>query len=207
MAKDTKGRILEAALEVFARDGYEGANISDIASMVGIVKSALYRHFAGKEEIWNAVMDMMIDYYSARFGSPDRLPGIPASGDELYEMTIRLVDFTVHDRKVVLVRRLLQTEQFRDERARKLATRYFLTDTQEMFARVFAGMMERGAMKSVDPGMLSLAYTAPVTALIHLCDREPDGANEAVDRIRGYVGAFVAAYCLPVGAGGAAENE
>ena len=71
MARDTKERILARALELFAQNGYAGTNVRELAASLGIVKSALYKHFASKEDIWNALLDEMIAYYAARFGSQE----------------------------------------------------------------------------------------------------------------------------------------
>lgn len=196
MAKDTKAKILDAALEIFARDGYAGTNIKDIAEAVGIVKSALYRHFESKEEIWNAVLEMMICYYDEHFGSADRLPCIPKSTDELREMTMRMVNFTIHDERVIRTRKILLTEQFRNEDVRKLASNYFLYDTRSIFARVFEEMMKNGCLKKADPSVLSLSYTAPITALIHLCDREPEKEAEALENISAFINLFIATYSV-----------
>jgi AcrR family transcriptional regulator len=38
MAKDTKERILEAALEMFSQTGYAGTNISELTASLGMVK-------------------------------------------------------------------------------------------------------------------------------------------------------------------------
>ena len=48
-----------------------------------------------------------------------------------------MVDFTVHDEKVVMTRKLVTIEQFRDERVRSLATKHFLTRLKEMFTPIF----------------------------------------------------------------------
>lgn len=194
MAKNTRERILDAALMIFARDGYVGTNIKDIAESVGIVKSALYRHFESKEEIWKAVQEMMISYYAEHFGSVDRLPAIPGDTGELYEMTMRMVNFTVNDEKVVMMRRILLTEQFRDETVRKLASDYFIHDTEAIFTRVFSEMMKSGAIRKDDPEMLAFSYTTPVTALIHLCDREPEKKEEALLKVQQFVRNFIAEY-------------
>ena len=52
MAGETKERILEAALELFAQSGYSGTSMNDIAKQLGITKGALYKHYTGKQEIW-----------------------------------------------------------------------------------------------------------------------------------------------------------
>ena len=194
MAKDTRERILALALEKFSQNGYAGTNIRGLTESLGLVKSSMYRHFESKEAIWNALLDDMAAYYDARFGSPEHLPPVPDSLDGLVEMTMRMVDFTVHDEKVVMTRKLLMIEQFRDERARGLATKHFLTGLTEMFTHVFAGMMEKGLLRRDDPAMLALAYTAPVSSLIHLCDREPERADEAIGRIEAFSRHFIRTY-------------
>ena len=173
MANDTKERILAAALEMFSENGYAGTNIRELTASLGLVKSSMYKHFKSKEEIWNTLLDELIAYYEARFGSPERLPPVPDSLEELVEMTMRMVQFTVRDEKIVKTRKMLMVEQFRDERARDLATKYFLSGLTEMFTQVFTGMMDKGCLRRDDPAMLAFAYTAPISSLIHLCDREP----------------------------------
>ena len=106
-------------------------------------------------------------------------------------MTMRMVDFTVHDEKVVKSRKLLSIEQFRDDRARDLATKYFLTGLKDMFTQIFAGMMDKGLIRKEDPSMLAFAYTAPVSALIHLCDREPEKAEDAMTQVETFSRFFI----------------
>ena len=51
---------------------------------------------------------------------------------------------------------------------------------------IFAGMMDKGLLRRDDPAMLAFAYTAPISALIHLCDREPAKADEAMAQIASF---------------------
>lgn len=194
MAKDTKERILAAALDLFSQNGYAGTNIRELAASLGLVKSGLYKHFAGKEEIWNALLDRMIAYYGEHFGSPEHLPPVPDSLEGLVDMTMRMVDFTVRDENVIKTRKLLTIEQFRDERARDLATKHFLTGLRDMFTPIFREMMDRGLLRRDDPEMLALAYTAPISALIHLCDREPEKTEEVMTEIEAFSRHFVQKY-------------
>ena len=186
MAKDTKERILASALDMFSQNGYAGSNIRELAGSLGMGKSSMYRHFESKEEIWNALLDELIAYYEARFGSKEHLPPVPDSPEEFVDLTMRMVDFTVHDETVIKTRKMLTIEQFRDERARDLATKHFLTGLIDMFTQLFAGMMDKGLLRRDDPAMLAFAYTAPISALIHLCDREPAKADEAMAQIASF---------------------
>lgn len=194
MVSDTKERILAAALEMFSQNGYAGTSVRELTASLGLVKSSMYKHFRSKDEIWNTLRDELIAYYEARFGSPEHLPPVPESLEELVAQTQRMVSFTVHDEKVVKSRKLLSIEQFRDERARDLATKYFLTGLTEMFTRLFAAMMDKGLLRRDDPKMLAFAYTAPITALIHLCDREPEKTDEAMRQIASFSRHFIKIY-------------
>ncbi len=194
MAKDTKERILTAALEMFSLKGYEGTNIRELAASLGLVKSGIYKHFESKEEIWNVLLDRMIAYYGERFGSDEHLPPVPDSLEGLVEMTMRMVSVTVHDEMIIKTRKLLSIEQFRDDRARVLATRHFLEGLTGMFTPVFTGLMEKGLLREDDPAMLAFAYTAPISALIHLCDREPAKTEDAIRRIEEFSRHFIRTY-------------
>ena len=194
MAKDTKERILDEALRQFSQKGYDGTNIRELTASLGLVKSSMYKHYKSKEEIWNSLLDRMIAYYNERFGSAENLPPVPDTLDELVAMTMRMVDITVHDERIVMTRKLLSIEQYRDERARQLATKHFLTGLTEMFTYIFDGMMNKGLLRNDDPKMLAFAYTAPVSSLIHLCDREPEKTADAISQIKAFSRHFIKTY-------------
>ena len=194
MANDTKERILAAALEMFSQNGYAGTNIRELSASLGLVKSGVYKHYESKEAIWNALLDEMIAYYGEHFGSAEHLPPVPDSLDELVEMTMRMVKLTVHDERIVMTRKVLTLEQFRDVRARELATKHFLTGLTDMFTQIFTGMMEKGLLRRDDPAMLALVYTAPISALIHLCDREPERTEEVLTQIEAFSRHFIKTY-------------
>ena len=109
-------------------------------------------------------------------------------------MTMGMVHFTVHDERIIMTRKVLTLEQYRDVRARELATKHFLTGLTEMFTHVFTGMMERRLIRRDDPAMLAFAYTTPISALIHLCDREPEKTEEAIAQIEAFSRHFIKVY-------------
>ena len=194
MANDTKERILAAALEMFSQNGYAGTNIRELSASLGLVKSGVYKHYTSKEAIWDALLEEMIAYYGEHFGSAEHLPPVPDSLEGLVDMTMQMVNFTVRDERIIMTRKVLTLEQFRDTRARELATRHFLTGLTDMFTHVFTGMMERGLLREDDPKMLAFAYTAPISALIHLCDREPKKTEVALRQVEEFSRHFIRVY-------------
>ena len=135
-------------------------------------------------------------YYALRFGSMDNLPPTPDSWEAFMQMAMSMIRFTVHDPQIVLTRKLLITEQFHDERVRKLATKHFLEGTANIYARIFESMMKNGLLKKGDAAMLAFSFTAPISALIHLCDREPGRHDEAFERMEAFVQHFIAVHAL-----------
>jgi AcrR family transcriptional regulator len=58
---DTRTRIQQVALELFAEQGYERTSLREIAERLGVTKAALYYHFKSKEDI---VLSFTEDYFS-----------------------------------------------------------------------------------------------------------------------------------------------
>lgn len=194
MGKDTKDKILEQALVSFVDNGYKGTNLRDFAAGMGLSKSALYSHYDSKEAIWNALIDKMEAYYTERFGSAEHLPQIPSSCDEFFILAMNMVNFTIHDERIIMTRKLLLTEQFHDDHVKKLATEHFLNGPKAIFQIIFEKMMERRLLIEDDPDMLAFTFTAPVTSLIHYCDRAPEKEPEIIQQIEAFVQHFITTY-------------
>lgn len=55
----THGRILEAALDLFSRLGFERVTMGQIASAAGVSQPALHYHFTDKDELWRSAMGLL----------------------------------------------------------------------------------------------------------------------------------------------------
>ncbi|MET3290267.1 UNVERIFIED_CONTAM: TetR/AcrR family transcriptional repressor of cmeABC operon [Brevibacillus sp. OAP136] len=58
----TLAQIKAVSLPLFAKHGYEGASLSDIAQGVGIKKPSIYAHFKGKEDLFLAVFEDVLHH-------------------------------------------------------------------------------------------------------------------------------------------------
>src|SRR5919206_835959 len=56
-AVDRRAAILDAALEVFSRRGYNGASIDEIAQAAGISKALIYEHFPSKKDLHISLLE------------------------------------------------------------------------------------------------------------------------------------------------------
>jgi AcrR family transcriptional regulator len=82
---DTKSRILEISAELFARQGYTGTTIADIAGELGTTTAALYYHFPSKQAILVGLLAGPITAYSQLL---DRLDSGDAEPADLLEAII-----------------------------------------------------------------------------------------------------------------------
>jgi AcrR family transcriptional regulator len=80
-SESRKRQIAGAAMSLIARQGVKGLSVAAVARKVGLVPSALYRHFKGKEEILEATIQLVRDLIvenvkSVRRESPEPLDQI-----------------------------------------------------------------------------------------------------------------------------------
>ena len=59
-------------------------------------------------------------------------------------------------------------------------------------------MMLNGLLKKDDATMLAFSYTAPITAFVHFCDREPQRQSEAMRQIKKFIRHFIKIYGVKV---------
>jgi TetR/AcrR family fatty acid metabolism transcriptional regulator len=82
--EDRRRRILDAAVRVFARSGYHGSRVGDIATEAGVAHGLLYHYFASKDEVLETVFRENFGQLLERFRAveaadepaPDKLEGI-----------------------------------------------------------------------------------------------------------------------------------
>lgn len=90
---NTRDRILAAARKAFDRHGLEGLSLRDVAAKVGITPMAIYRHFASKEALVDALVLEALDEWSARVLA---LP--PAEGvAKIEQMGEAFLDFALRE--------------------------------------------------------------------------------------------------------------
>lgn len=61
----TTAALVDAARELFARDGYDAISLDAVAARAGVTKGAVYHHFAGKRQLFEAVFSREIERMTA----------------------------------------------------------------------------------------------------------------------------------------------
>lgn len=82
---DTRARIHEVALEVFAEHGYERATMLQIADRLGVTRPALYYHYRSKEDILASVHDELATSVDALLAWANERPATRAVRRELLQ--------------------------------------------------------------------------------------------------------------------------
>lgn len=68
-ARETRDRLVDAALHEFAEKGFAGASTRAIAARAGVAQSAVPYHFTNKEALWKAAADRIFGLFQERFGA------------------------------------------------------------------------------------------------------------------------------------------
>jgi AcrR family transcriptional regulator len=79
--------ILEAALDVIAREGWHGASVKELADAVGLSQAGLLHYFGSKDELFTAILRKRDEVDARRFGDLDS----PVSLDRVREGFVQVV--------------------------------------------------------------------------------------------------------------------
>jgi AcrR family transcriptional regulator len=74
MAVDSRETIRSAAIELFARLGYEKTSLREIADRVGMTKASLYYHYPSKQALLQAIVAPLIEQWRAVADRAQTLP-------------------------------------------------------------------------------------------------------------------------------------
>ena len=179
MVGDTKERILDAALGLFAQSGYPGTSMSDIAGVLGITKGALYKHYASKQEILDSIVERMnrTDYERAEeYEMPETEPDGFAEAymqtpiEKIRTYSMAQFDHWTKERFSSNFRKMLTLEQYRDPKLARLYHDYLATGPTEYMAAIFRKFTD----SDEDAMQLALEFYGPMFLLYSVYD----GADE-----------------------------
>ena len=179
MAEGTKARILEAALALFAQNGYLGTSMSDIAGQLGITKAALYKHYASKQDILDRIverMNEMDDERAKAYEMPETAPDgfaeayLHTPAEKIRAYSRAQFDHWTKEPFAANFRKMLTLEQYRDPALARLYQNYLAAGPLAYMAAIFRKLTDsdQAAME------LALAFYGPMYLLYSVYDGAED---------------------------------
>ena len=196
MGGETKERILETALELFAQSGYLGTSMSDIAARLGITKAALYKHYAGKQEILDRIVQRMNELDAARAAAYE-MPGAAPEGfaqaylntplDRIRAYSTAQFDHWTKEPFSANFRKMLTLEQYRDARLAQLYQENLASGPVKYMAAIFRPLTD-----SDETAMqLALNFYGPMYLLYSVYDGAADQSAVA-PMLEAHIDRFIA---------------
>lgn len=153
----TREKILHHATILFAKRGYADISVKEIAAESGIKPASLYSHFKSKEDIWSEVMENVKSLYLLYFKRFDEALKDTKTFKEMIEtIFIELgKDVSIFNNYGIS---LVQTEQFRDEKAAYLQNEVFLKYSIDYIKTCFDRCIEKGWINAFDTETISSVF-------------------------------------------------
>jgi AcrR family transcriptional regulator len=161
-AADKRRIILDAAVRVFARQGFNGCRVSDIADEAGVAYGLVYHYFRSKDEVldtlflerWNVLLEAIRE--------TDRQEITPR--EKLYAIASFIVDSYRHDpelMKVIIVEVTRAANTFGQTHLAKIREAY------ELIADIVAKAQEEGAFKdTITPQFAAMAFYGAIEQVL-----------------------------------------
>ena len=192
--KNTKEKILEEALKLFAQSGYMGTSMNEIASRLGVTKAALYKHYSSKQEILDSIVERMNQMDAERTKEYEMPHGDMEEVIAGYKNTAveKIRQFTkvqflhwTEDEFSCCLRKMLTLEQYRDPEMAKLYQNYLAEGPLRYMEAIFSGIAE----SSEDAKQLAVDFYGPIFLLYSIYDGA-ENKQEVVKLVDAHVERF-----------------
>ncbi len=156
----TRERILDVAIDLISKRGYESVSIREIAREVGIRESSIYNHFKSKDEI----LDTIIEYFIGELSRSNPIePSMDAMlaehGPEGFmNIAARAYLQSINRPRIAKIWRIITIELYRNEKVRKFFGTTMVQVPIAAWEQTFGRMMELGYIKKCDTGVLAREF-------------------------------------------------
>lgn len=183
---DTKERILLTSLRLFAKNGYDAVSVSHIATELGMVKSALYKHYKSKKDIFDHILARMeagdaekANENHVPEGTLEETPAEYANTklDDIRKFTKEMFHYWTIEEYPSLFRKMLTIEQYKSEEMADLYKQYLSSGPLSYVEDLFAEITNDRESAKVN----ALKFYAPMFMLYSLYDTEDN--KDAVNKM------------------------
>lgn len=196
--ENTAQKILDAALGLFAKKGYDAVSVDEIAKAVGIKAPSIYNYFGSKQELFDAIVETTAERYAhdtdklafcAEGKAKDLSQCKKISEQALYEKVKQIFEYSLHDQWISDFRKMMTIEQFRSDSFGELYTKRFIDRLLDYHSAIFSSLISAGEITG-NADALALIYVAPIITLIGICDRQPEREAECLEKLEKHVALF-----------------
>ncbi|WP_433368767.1 TetR/AcrR family transcriptional regulator [Streptosporangium sp. CA-115845] len=149
--------IMEAATELFLRNGYQGTSMDEVAALASVSKQTVYKHFTDKEQLFSAIVLGATDRVGDFTDAVTEFAGTENLEEDLSEIARRYITVVIQPRTLQL-RRLLIAEAGRFP---AVARDYYLRApgrTMDALADTFQKLAGRGLLRIDDPHLAASQF-------------------------------------------------
>ncbi|MGN6724856.1 MAG: TetR/AcrR family transcriptional regulator [Tepidisphaeraceae bacterium] len=165
-AQETKRKLVEAAGEVFAEQGFERATIKDITERAGVSVASVNYHFSDKQELYFHVVQMAHDAGLDALRSLD-LRDKPASAEERLAVFVqRFLHNTLHPSRPAWHSQIIANET----RYPTEATQRFVTEVLRPYVQNLETLMVELIGHPVAPRPLKLLINSVISQCLFYCN-------------------------------------
>ena len=197
----TKERILNEALRLFSEKGYSDVYVGDIAEAVGIKAPSLYKHYKGKQEIFDSCVEKFYERMT-QIRNGLLLPETPSSRvsyesadlNQIIEFAIGLFMFYWKDEVASSFRRMLMIERYRNQDLNKIYEDLFVNGAVQHEETIFSALIGAGIIKEETPHIVALRFYTPIYYLLQKYDMHPELETEAKEELISMVREFCETY-------------
>lgn len=195
---ETKDRILNTALELFAERGVDGVSITDITNLVGIAKSTLYSHFESKEAILGSIFELYRASIGERAMDPNTYDAMIArmSPEAFWNGILDRYLETWSSGPLLLINRLIVLEQYKTQTALEL----ILEETRRILGLsrlIFSRMVELERIRPFPPDDLAREFAYAIRGMLMEYDVLAAHGRDT-GPITGAMRAFIHSFCSKI---------
>lgn len=175
----TKEKILIIALRLFAIHGYEAVSVSQIAGELGMTKSALYKHYKNKRDIFNCIFEYVCQLdmeRSQKTGVPEKeFSEMPeafshVSPESLKDYMKAQFHYWCEDEIACNFRKMLTLEQYKSEEMNALYQKVFVSGPLDYTEKLLDEMIKNRADDSLFPRALAIELFSPFYLFLSMSD-------------------------------------